>query len=82
MAASRAYCSLTGTVRTVPWLVRMVADGVAVGTRVVLLLTITRQRPVSGTAVLPRVTRPLRVVTCTVTVLPVVTEDVPLMSQL
>ncbi|MNF07694.1 hypothetical protein D3C80_2079280 [compost metagenome] len=49
---------------------------------VVLLLTARRQRPVTGTVVVPRVTRPLGVVTCTVMVLPVVTDEVPLMSQL
>ncbi|MNR41078.1 hypothetical protein D3C85_1594230 [compost metagenome] len=68
--------------RTVPWDERMVAVGFADGITVVLLLTVSRQRPVSGTAVLPRVTRPVGVVTCTVMVLPVVTDEVPEMSQL
>ncbi|MNJ49876.1 hypothetical protein D3C77_451320 [compost metagenome] len=61
---------------------RMVADGVAVGITVVLLLTVNRQRPVSGTVVEPRVTSPVGVVTCTVMVLPVVTDEVPERSQL
>ncbi|MNH31386.1 hypothetical protein D3C79_917450 [compost metagenome] len=49
---------------------------------VVLLLTASRQRPVSATVAVPRVCTPVVVVTRTVTVLPVVTDEVPLRSQL
>ncbi|PAV93647.1 hypothetical protein WR25_18298 [Diploscapter pachys] len=82
MASSRRYCTTTLVVRVVPWLLVTVAVGAAVGISVVLLLTVRRQRPVTGTVVVPRVCTPLVVVTRTVMVLPVVTEDVPLMSQL
>mgnify|MGYP007059309239 CR=1 FL=1 len=68
--------------RVVPWLVVIVAVGAAVGMIVVLLLTARRQRPVSATVAVPKVWTPVVVVTRTVTVLPVVTDEVPLMSQL
>jgi hypothetical protein len=54
---SLAYCTTTLTVRVVPWLLVMVAVGAAVGTAVVLLLTARRQRPVTGTVVVPRSAR-------------------------
>ena len=59
----------------------MVAVGLADGITVVVLLTVSRQRPVSGTVVVPRVCSPVGVETCTVTVLPVVTDEVPAKSQ-
>ncbi|MCY1183406.1 hypothetical protein D9M73_240250 [compost metagenome] len=80
--ASGFYCTTTLTVRVVPWLVVIVAVGAAVGMIVVLLLTARRQRPVSATVAVPKVWTPVVVVTRTVTVLPVVTDEVPLMSQL
>ncbi|MNY44645.1 hypothetical protein D3C86_1796890 [compost metagenome] len=60
----------------------MVAVGFADGITVVLLLTVSRQRPVNGTVVVPRVTSPVGVVTWMVMVLPVVTDEVPEKSQL
>ena len=71
----------TETVRTVPWDERMVAVGLADGT-INVLASVSRQRPVTGTVVVPSVTSPVGVVTCTVMVLPVVTEEVPVKSQL
>lgn len=68
--------------RVVPGLVVMVAVGAAVGITVVLLLTARRQRPLTGTVAVPSVCTPVVVVTRTVTTLPVVTDEVPLMSQL
>ncbi|MCY1464675.1 hypothetical protein D9M71_827360 [compost metagenome] len=59
----------------------IVAVGAVVGTSVVLLFTDRRQRPFTGTVAVPRVCTPVVVVTRTVTVLPVVTDEVPLMSQ-
>lgn len=59
----------------------MVAVGFADGITVVLLLTVNRQRPVTGTVVVPRVTSPVGVLTWTVMVLPVITELVPAKSQ-
>jgi hypothetical protein len=82
MAFSWPYCTVTLTVRVLPWLLVTVALGAAVGTIVVLLLTVRRQRPVTGTVVVPRVCTPVVVVTRTVMVLPVVTDEVPLTSQL
>ncbi|EPJ93875.1 hypothetical protein CF149_10578 [Pseudomonas psychrophila] len=64
-----------------PWDEVMVAVGFAEGTTVVMLLTVSRQRPVTGTVVVPRVTSPVGVVTWTVMVLPVITDDVPAKSQ-
>ena len=76
-----AQFATTVTERTEPWAERMVAVGLADGITVVVLLTVNRQRPVSGTVAVPSVTSPVGVVTCTVTVLPVVTDEVPEKSQ-
>ena len=54
----------------------IVAVGLADGTTSVLF-SVSRQRPVTGTVVVPSVTSPVGVVTCTVMVLPVVTDEVP-----
>ena len=71
-----------GTVRTEPW---DELDGMAVGPTdgitVVMLFTVNRQRPFSGTVVVPRVCSPVGVVTLMVMVLPVTTDEVPAKSQ-
>ncbi|MNN94583.1 hypothetical protein D3C81_2132350 [compost metagenome] len=59
--ASR-YWTTNGAVRTVPSDDRIVTVGLALGTTVVVVAD-SRQRPVTGTAVLPKVTRPLAVET-------------------
>ena len=59
----------------------MVAVGFADGITVVVLFTVNRQRPVTGTVVVPRVCSPVGVLTRTVMVLPVVTDEVPAKSQ-
>ncbi|CAI8737868.1 hypothetical protein EMIT0P43_130033 [Pseudomonas jessenii] len=78
---ARAQLAITGTVRTEPWDEVIVAVGFADGATVVVLFTVNRQRPFAGTAVVPRVTSPVGVVTLMVMVLPVVTDEVPAKSQ-
>ncbi len=64
-----------------PWEEVIVAVGFADGTSVVVLFTVNRQRPFTGTVVVPRVTSPVGVVTLIVMVLPVVTDEVPAKFQ-
>nr|EPB93799.1 hypothetical protein L321_20822 [Pseudomonas plecoglossicida NB2011] len=59
---------------------RIVTVGLALGTTVVVVVE-SRQRPVTGTVVVPSVTSPLAVVTWTVRVLPTTAEEVPDKSQ-
>ncbi len=78
---ARAQFETTDTERTVPWDELMVAVGLTDGMTVVVLFTVSFQRPFTGTAVVPRVTSPVGVVTLMVMVLPVVTDEVPAKSQ-
>src|SRR5689334_7384576 len=78
---ARAQLAITGTERTEPWDEVIVAVGFADGTTVVVLFTVNFQRPFTGTEVVPRVTSPAGVVTLTVMVLPVVTDEVPAKFQ-
>ncbi|CAI8721374.1 hypothetical protein EMIT0P44_120100 [Pseudomonas sp. IT-P44] len=78
---AKAQLEITVTVRTVPWDEVMVAVGFADGITVVVLFTVSRQRPVTATVAVPRVANPVGVLTRMVTTLPVVTDEVPAKSQ-